>query len=170
MVNSSKRFADASAAGFGPFPPPGPGLSAQLNAGNGTFTLGPSTILIAPFGATVSGLADLDGDALPDLAVVAAGPPEFWLLRGNGNGSFTQPGARVSFGAVGLFSQGGLLGDVDGDGRLDVVTGMGNSTFAPKLVATLNRTYTAGGPLLDRPHTVFPPIARHEVSAGIPDH
>jgi hypothetical protein len=46
------------------------------------------------------------------------------------------------------------LADFDGDGRLDVTCSMGNLTSAPFQVVSLNRTYPAGGPLLDLGHAL----------------
>jgi len=64
--------------------------------------------------------ADLDADGLPDLVVDHRDAGGVLVLRGLGGGIFEQPGVLVPVG--GDPYRGMALGDIDGDGRPDLVT------------------------------------------------
>jgi hypothetical protein len=69
---------------------------------------------------------DLNSDGLSDLVVVNAHANTLVILLGVGGGAFaTAPSVTYS---VGLFPSGVALGDLNGDGRLDIVTADQNSS------------------------------------------
>lgn len=84
------------------------------------------------------GVAQVDGDTLADLILVARGDPSVRLLRGVGNGEFAAA-MRIS---IGSDTRDATMADVDGDGIADFVAtghfdnavfvrrGIGDSNFA----------------------------------------
>jgi hypothetical protein len=79
--------------------------------------LAPGPTVIVERGPTSSIAADIDGDGKVDLALALRDQAAYWLLWGDGTGSFssmTVPGNAVTSLAV---------GDVTGDGLLDIVGG-----------------------------------------------
>jgi hypothetical protein len=135
------------------------GVSMLLGNGDGTFQ--PAQNFSAPLGQSVLSLAvgDLNGDGKLDLVVTGtqsyfgpyAGGPSGTnyvnVLLGNGDGTFSD--ARTVQVPSGTFSQPVALGDVNGDGKPDVVTATttavaillnnGNGTLAPPT------TFATGG-------------------------
>ena len=95
-------------------------VAVFLNAGSSAFQ--EPTYHYA--GASPEGVktADFTGDGIPDLAVVADFSQDFSILSGNGDGTFQN---EVSFGTA--YSAKRLaLGDLNADGKLDVVTNDGS--------------------------------------------
>jgi hypothetical protein len=134
----------------------GLGPQTLLNAGDGTFTDGPELALESEFGYAIDEPADFDGDGILDLPLTGEYPAELWVAHGTGDGGFEDICARVSLGPgngspVLSIAGTSVLGDLDGDGRPDVVTGVEN-TFPSILAAALDRSYATGGPLLDLGH------------------
>jgi hypothetical protein len=82
------------------------------------------------------GIADLDGDGIPDLAVADQGPVEgdstAAVMHGNGDGTF---GAPTMF-EVGNFPDSIAIGDLNGDGRPDLVVANQYSGAISVLLAT----------------------------------
>ncbi|HET7845359.1 MAG TPA: FG-GAP-like repeat-containing protein [Xanthomonadales bacterium] len=123
-------------------------VSITLNDGNGVFGLATSF----DSGANQEyGLAagDMDEDGLVDLVIGARGDNEIRVLRSNGDGTFS-PGGPATHVAAGGLSWKIVLGDVNGDGHLDVtsansqsnnagvVLGNGDGTLQPAVVYPLN--------------------------------
>ena len=137
-------------------------IRSALNAGDGRFTEGPVTDLgLVFFGVANAAPAEFDGDAFPDLVVdVPESPAEAWFLRGDGTGGFELPGARVTLLAPAIATSGIMIGpiaDVDADGRLDA-TCLVFAPFQTWFTVSLNRTYPAGGALLDLGHQLKSPV------------
>ncbi len=94
------------------------GNRVWLNDGKGRFA--PRDDMIASGGAALRlvGLADLNRDGSPDLCGIA----EWRTLRvyvNDGRGRFRDTGQRLGSGMIGAVA----LGDLDGDGSIDVLTG-----------------------------------------------
>jgi len=129
-------------------------VRALLGAGDGTFASGPLTAVPLLFDETAD-VADLDGDAVPDLMLGAAFPAEAHFFRGVGDGGFASevpysfpPDTNAWF---------RLLGDFDGDGRTDASALLRSNLWSgipDVLMVAFNRTYAAGGPLLDLGHAL----------------
>ena len=123
-----------------------------LGNGNGTFqavTLISTGAGSRPYGVAV---ADVNADGQPDVLTVNSGTHTAGVLLGNGNGTF-QPMTTYSTGA-GSQPSDIALADVNGDGKLDVLTANFNSNTAGVLLGNGNGTFQAattygagGGPL-----------------------
>jgi len=113
-------------------------LQDALGAGDGTFAA-PKTFAVGD-GAISVAVGDLDGDAIPDLAVANAGEDTVSILVGAGGGTFA-PHQQFN---VGRHPFSVAIGDLDGDGIPDlavangasddvsVLLGAGDGTFAPE--------------------------------------
>jgi hypothetical protein len=115
-------------------------VSILLGVGDGTFA--PQVTVPLPSGATPESLAlsDLDGDRVPDLAVLNTSDDTVVVLPGRGDGSFGDP-AAFAVGGVAIFF---AVGDVNSDGHPDlavantedatvsVLLGRGDGTFEPQ--------------------------------------
>ena len=119
------------------------------NAGHGTFGTPISTTL--PLGAWIGNLmigqvhpaiADFNGDGKLDLVIPglgsspgnAAAPVAWYLLLGNGDGTFQTPSSVPFTGVIPLSV---VAGDFNGDGKADVVAAAYDSTGAPWLEIAL---------------------------------
>jgi Bacterial Ig-like domain (group 3)/FG-GAP-like repeat len=122
-------------------------ISVYLGKGDGTFTAGNSYASIGNQGYVT--VTDLDGDGNPDIYTgIANGgvfggdsfdPDLAYALMGNGDGTFQ--GAN----SLPISYSGTNLGDINGDGKPDLV-GINGSSFIPYL-DNGNGTFTAGTPL-----------------------
>ena len=96
------------------------------NAAPGELVLAPAGTIPLAGPATKLRVLDVSGDGIPDLIAAAPTAPGLQVLLGHGDGSFEAP--RVTpMSNIKAFD----LGDVNGDGRLDLVTvlDLGSPTF-----------------------------------------
>jgi hypothetical protein len=117
----------------------GNGLGEFSPAHGSPITVGRQPVAVAS--------ADLNADGNPDLAVVDAADANVTILLGNGQGGFT-PAAGSPF-AVGLLPFSIAVGDLNNDGKLDLVTGNFNSDSVTVLLGNGQGQFSqaAGSPI-----------------------
>jgi len=102
---------------------------AFFNPGNGVFG-NPTACLALVYDFHSSVLADLNGDHVLDLAVTSQSPDSLYVLLGRGNGTFDNP-VEYSAGNIPIDL---TAGDLDGDGRQDLVVVNSLGIVAPTLL------------------------------------
>ena len=173
----------------------GPSYGFAKSNGDGTFrtgqTYGPfpnpyglATYLFPPpdepLGAPRPGVADFNGDGIPDLAVYQtagtnvfneigyAGTPlntTVNILVGNGDGTFTVPNFGQELGDI-IIPQ--TAADLNGDGRTDLIEMNGYTSAFTSLTATTGDTFTVGllsDPVVGSAGTLQIALARTSSSA-----
>jgi hypothetical protein len=125
--------------------PPSTPLAAYvyLGNGNGTFQT-PTTLAPGAYWLNAVAIADMNGDGKPDIVIAGQSSDKSTayvnVLLGNGNGTF-QAAIVNSFSLE--FSSAIAIGDIDGDGRLDVVmAGTVGSVFFGNGDGTFDSTYS----------------------------
>jgi uncharacterized repeat protein (TIGR01451 family) len=122
-------------------------VSVLLGNGDGTFHAGGPPTPVSGMNPYMVAIADLNGDGKPDLATSNYSSNDVSVLFGNGDGTFAE--AAASPFAAGSGPYWVDIGDLDGDGRPDLVT----SNFNSNDLTVLLNTY------------VFPPGAPRSVTA-----
>src|SRR2546426_1098685 len=122
-------------------------LTVLLGNGDGTFTAAAGSPVAVGSSPSSVALGDMNGDGKLDLLTANSGSNNVTVLLGNGDGTFTAaPGSPVSVGG-GPYSV--VLGDVNGDGKLDLLLANGSSNNLTVLLGNGDGTFTAaaGGPV-----------------------
>ncbi|MDB5271012.1 MAG: hypothetical protein JWP58_4052 [Hymenobacter sp.] len=140
------------------------GVSIRLNDGLGSFTSPPTipnTVTLSGISTTGLVTSDVDGDGDLDLLAIqgnAGFPNQYGLLcvrLNNGQGSFTAPTTNPDP-AMGALPSGIAVGDVDGDGDVDVMVTNGSSnTVAVRLNGGTTLATAPGRPAATT-FTLFP--------------
>jgi FG-GAP-like repeat len=114
------------------------GLSTQELCAQ-SFTVAPVTVSFPASISTGVAVGDFNGDGKPDLAVVSSCPTRFnggcssdivTILLGNGDGTF-RVGNAYSTG--GLDPSGVVIGDFNGDGKLDLAISNDNGAIQMRI-------------------------------------
>lgn len=122
-------------------------VSVLLNNGTGTgftpATGSPIAVGPTPLNAV---LADLNNDGNLDLVVTCSGGTTpanstINILKGNGDGTFTAQTSLTGLGTVTMTT----VGDLNGDGNLDLVTAAGSSTLGRVIVGLANADASGNG-------------------------
>jgi len=135
-------------------------VSVLLGKGDGSFATPQKVLAEGGPGIGPLALGDVNGDGKLDLAFAPDGVGSVSVLLGKGDGSFGSradyPGQRYSHwlgqgagtslkdlevGIVGLEGRAGVLGDLNGDGRLDLVTADGSPGALSVLVGQGDGTF-----------------------------
>jgi Bacterial Ig-like domain (group 3)/FG-GAP-like repeat/FG-GAP repeat len=107
---------------------PGQGpVTILLGNGDGTFTLAasqPAVTLVTPAWVTTG---DFNGDGILDLAIADAGSSALTILKGSGDGTFTQISGEPALPQPSNFV---TAADLNGDGKLDLVFSSAANTIS----------------------------------------
>lgn len=108
-------------------------LEVYLGNGDGTFGLAPNSPFTSTYYSSYSGngmtplvAGDFNGDGIPDIAYFTTNGVGFYVLLGNGDGTFGTATAGGGAGLGGFASA--LVGDFNGDGIPDLV---GQNQYGP---------------------------------------
>ena len=157
------------------------GVAIFLGNGDGTFRNGPTVAFEGPLLPVSVASGDLNGDGKTDLVVALntsdlSQPGALGVLTGKGDGTFQTPVKITLAGplvaqSMGTASSAALaVGDLNGDGRLDLVTAVQGSAGHQTAVLLGNGNGTFKTPLLAPTNTAPPMIAITDINKdGKPD-
>lgn len=118
------------------------GVKTMLGNSNGTFQAPVNTYFSTYVGGDGIATADFNGDGKLDLAITASDPSSttgyrfVGLLMGNGDGTFQDISPVAGSGASYVGSITAAIGDFNGDGKLDIATGI--QTAGPVIQGLIN--------------------------------
>jgi len=125
------------------------------NDGAGVFDEGTQIDTILDHGAVHTSLGDLDGDGDLDLITTANGSDAFVIFKNDGTGGF-DAGTQIST-SLDDYAIHTSLGDLDGDGDLDLITAASNSNAFVVFKNSGDGTFDAGVQI----NTSLDSVARH---------
>ena len=118
-------------------------ISVLMGEGNGSFLDAVEyDVGYAPIDVI---MADLTGDSISDLVVVNNGESFLTVLENDGGGIFTEVSERPDLGYAGFLPTDAALGDLNGDGRLDLTVSLAFGSVAI-LLGDGDATFTAADP------------------------
>jgi FG-GAP-like repeat len=116
-------------------------VSVLLGNGSGSFSNAPGSPFAVGTKPTSVAVADVNGDGKPDIVTANSGSNNVSVLLGNGSGSFSAaPGSPL---AVGTNPASVAVADVNGDGRLDIVTANSGSNNVSVLLGNGSGSFSA---------------------------
>lgn len=120
-------------------------ISVLKNNGNGTFAA--NVDYPVDFGATHPFVQDVDGDGDIDILSANSSASNFSLFKNNGDGTFA---AKVDFSNnISSWVFGVAAGDLDGNGTIDLVSGLSSSNQINVMLNVLPPSVTSTNPSLN---------------------
>ena len=114
--------------------------SASVLLGNGNGTFGGQTSFATGSAPDSVTLGDVNGDGKLDIVTTNGNTDDASVLLGNGNGTFQTQISTTAF-AMGSALRSVTLGDVNGDGKLDIITANFGTDSAGVLLGNGNGTF-----------------------------
>jgi hypothetical protein len=115
--------------------------SSTLGTGSTTAAFAAQTTYNTGVSPSFVATGDLNGDGIPDLAVVNSGANTLTILLGKGDGTFTNAG----FVSAGTAPAAMVVGDFNGDGKQDLAIANAGSNNVSLYLGNGDGTFTFGG-------------------------